>query len=237
MLDLHYTRVKVIVGERINPNQSSYSISYNIHPVCMSPPNCPHPNTIKPQYCVLFFTYCKLNYLIRKAVWCLKNIYSRLAKLTEKHGMLRWKNNTLIKYLFVSCKNCPRLPGMQNEYVHAGDLWWGQKGQYLNYKYSTYVWRIPLLKSPNSWYHYDDVIMSATASEIPSFTIAYSTGHSGTDQRKHKSSASLAFVRGIHRYSVNSPHKGPVTRQISPFDDVIICWKFWTRVYTSPYIP
>ena len=40
--------------------------------------------------------------------------------------------------------------------------------------------------------------------------------------RKHQSSASLSFVRGIHRWSVNSPHKGPVTRKMFPFDDVIM---------------
>ena len=45
---------------------------------------------------------------------------------------------------------------------------------------------------------------------------------SGADQRKHQSSASLAFVRGIHRWPVNSPHKGPVTRKMFPFDDVIM---------------
>ena len=39
---------------------------------------------------------------------------------------------------------------------------------------------------------------------------------------KHRSSASLAFVRGIHRWPVNSPHKGPVTRKMFPFDDVIM---------------
>ena len=44
----------------------------------------------------------------------------------------------------------------------------------------------------------------------------------GADQRKHQSSASLAFVRGIHRWPVNSPHKGPVTRKMFPFDDVIL---------------
>ena len=30
------------------------------------------------------------------------------------------------------------------------------------------------------------------------------------------------FVQEIHRGPVNSPHKGPVTRKMSPFDDVII---------------
>ena len=43
------------------------------------------------------------------------------------------------------------------------------------------------------------------------------------DKKKHQSSASLAFVRGIHRGPVNSPHKWPVTRKMLPFDDVIIC--------------
>ena len=64
--------------------------------------------------------------------------------------------------------------------------------------------------------------MSAMASQITSFTIVYSTVYSDADQRKHQSSASLAFVRGIHRLPVNSPHKGPVTRKMLPFDDVIM---------------
>ena len=47
-------------------------------------------------------------------------------------------------------------------------------------------------------------------------------GHDGADQRKHQSSTSLAFVRGIHRQPVNSPHKWPVTRKMFPLDDVIM---------------
>ena len=46
--------------------------------------------------------------------------------------------------------------------------------------------------------HYCDVIMDAMASQITSLTIVYSTVYSGADQRKHQSSALLAFVRGIH---------------------------------------
>ena len=59
--------------------------------------------------------------------------------------------------------------------------------------------------------HYGDVIIVAITSQITSLTIVYSTVYSDTDQRKHQSSASLAFVRGIHRGPVNSPHKWPVT--------------------------
>ena len=47
-------------------------------------------------------------------------------------------------------------------------------------------------------------------SQITGVSIVYSTVCSGADQRKHQSFASLAFVRGLHRWSVNSPHKGPV---------------------------
>ena len=70
--------------------------------------------------------------------------------------------------------------------------------------------------------HYSDVTISARASQITSLTIVYSTIYSGAYQRKHHSSASLAFFRGIHRWPVNSPHKGPVTRKMFPFDDVIM---------------
>ena len=72
------------------------------------------------------------------------------------------------------------------------------------------------------FWHYNDVMMSAMTSQITSLTIVYSTVYSDTNQRKHQSSASLAFVRGIHRWPVNSPHKGPVSRKMIPFDDVIM---------------
>ena len=70
--------------------------------------------------------------------------------------------------------------------------------------------------------HYNDFIMGTMASQITSLTIIYSTINWGTDQRKHQSSSSLAFVRGIHWWTVNALHKGPVTRNMFPFDDVIM---------------
>ena len=76
-------------------------------------------------------------------------------------------------------------------------------------------WVIPI-------FHYNDVIMSAMTSQINNLTIVYSAVYWGTDKRKHQSSASLAFVRGIHRWLVNSSHKGPVMRKMFPFDDVIM---------------
>ena len=83
----------------------------------------------------------------------------------------------------------------------------------------------------NISHHYSEVIMSAMASQITSLMLVYSTVYSGPDQRKHRSSASLAFVWGFHWWLVNSLHKGPVMRKMFPFDDVIMyklvvlcCW-------------
>ena len=64
--------------------------------------------------------------------------------------------------------------------------------------------------------------MGAMVYQVTSITIVYSTVYSGADQRKHQSSASLAFVWGIHRWPVNSSQKWSVTRKMFPFDDVIM---------------
>ena len=64
--------------------------------------------------------------------------------------------------------------------------------------------------------------MGTMASQITSLTIVYSIVYSGADQRKYQSSTLLAFVKGIHRWQVDSPHKRPVTRKMYPFDDVIM---------------
>ena len=61
--------------------------------------------------------------------------------------------------------------------------------------------------------------MGAIASQITSLTIVYSTVYSDADQRKHQSSASLAFEFPAQ---MNSPHKWPVTRKMFPLDDVIM---------------
>ena len=83
-------------------------------------------------------------------------------------------------------------------------------------------------------YRYSDVIMSTMASQIISLKIVYSTVYSGADQRKYQSSLSLAFVGGIHRCSVNSPHKGPVTWKMFPFDDVIMDKTFYRILKQGP---
>ena len=69
-------------------------------------------------------------------------------------------------------------------------------------------------------HHYNDFIMGAIASQITSLTICLSTVYSNTDQRKHQSSASLAFVRGVHRRPGEFP-----AQMASNAEDVSIWWR------------
>ena len=68
--------------------------------------------------------------------------------------------------------------------------------------------------------------MSAMATQITGVSIVCSAVCSGGDQRKHQSSASVDFVRGINRWPVKFPDKVPVTREMLPFDDVVVCFTF-----------
>ena len=61
--------------------------------------------------------------------------------------------------------------------------------------------------------------MGAMASQITSLTIVYSTVYPGADQRKHRSSASLAFVWGI-----NSPVTGEFPAQMASNTENVSIW-------------
>ena len=76
---------------------------------------------------------------------------------------------------------------------------------------------------PSFAIHYGDVIMGTMACQSTGLLIVYSTVYSGAYQRKHQSSASLAFVG-----PVNSPHKWPLTRKMFPFHDVIMQYTIGT---------
>ena len=83
--------------------------------------------------------------------------------------------------------------------------------------------------------HYNDVKMIAVTSKITCLTIVYSTVYSGADQGKHQISASLAFVRGIHRWPMNSSHKGSITRKC--FHLMTSSWFWWGCSICSFWIP
>ena len=83
----------------------------------------------------------------------------------------------------------------------------------------------------NCYVNYSDVIMCAMASQITGVLIVYSTVCSDADQRTFQS---FVFVRGIHRWPANSPHKQPVTRKMFPFDGAIMSY-YGTE--TKPFTP
>ena len=68
----------------------------------------------------------------------------------------------------------------------------------------------------------DDGIMSAMASEITGVVIVFTTVGSGAYE---KASRLCVFVRGIHRWPVNSPHKRPITQKMFPLDDYIMTYR------------
>ena len=85
--------------------------------------------------------------------------------------------------------------------------------------------------------HYRDVIVSAMASQITSISTVYSVVCSGTNQRKHQSSVSMAFGRGGPPVTGGVPSKGPVTGIMFPFFyDVImfICKSYWRVSVLNP---
>ena len=106
--------------------------------------------------------------------------------------------------------------------------------------FSNKLWGLILHLLGKSFFnHYNDVIMSTMGSQNTRLMIVYSGVYSGANQRKYQSSTSLAFVWGIHQQPVDSPHKGPVTQKMFPFDDVIMKlfyqtdrWLYWGRSST-----
>ena len=83
--------------------------------------------------------------------------------------------------------------------------------------------RLMLVQSKVTLYfHYSDVIMNAIALQIIGVSIVCSSVFFRRRSKKHQSSALLAFVSGIHQWPMDSPHRGPVTRKMFPFDDIIM---------------
>ena len=87
----------------------------------------------------------------------------------------------------------------------------------------------PDVEAPHSSsIHFNNVTMSAMVSQHTGVSIVYSTVRPGVDQRTHQSSALLAFVRGIHRWPVNSPQK-----RASNAENVSIIW--WRHHVFCPH--
>ena len=91
-----------------------------------------------------------------------------------------------------------------------------------------------------SWYcsektcptHYSDVIMSVVASQITVVAIVCPTVRCRS--KKTSKVCATSICEGNPPVTGGSPHKGPVTRKISPFDDVLMSRRIW---YPRKYNP
>ena len=115
------------------------------------------------------------------------------------------------------------------QFCASQDVWRVVNDRQLEYLVPPWEWILQTNKPYRTLLQYDDVIMGAMASQITSLTIVYSTVYSGADQSQHQSSASLAFVWGIHWGPVNSPHKWPVTRKC--FHLMTSSWQYEDNLY------
>ena len=95
--------------------------------------------------------------------------------------------------------------------------------------WSPFQYKEALIRYTLQWHH------NEVASQITSLTIVYSTVSSGADERKYQSFATLAFLRKIRRVPVVSPHKGPVTWKMFPFDDDIMTFE-WFLLYKKNHM-
>ena len=66
--------------------------------------------------------------------------------------------------------------------------------------------------------------MTTMASQITSLTVVYSTVYSDADKKQTSKLCVTGLSVGNSPGPVNSPHKGPVTQKMFPFEDVIM-WR------------
>ena len=145
---------------------------------------------------------------------------------------------SIISQQLNSAVNC-NLDGKHNPVYSVQSLAWLPKARPWmgpGHQYSL-LHCVETVCSENDFLYYSDVMMSMMAFQITSLTIIYSIVDSYADQRKTSKLRVTGFVRGIHRWPVNSPHKWPVTRKIFAFDAVIMSFQKFFEINIYDYCP
>ena len=118
----------------------------------------------------------------------------------------KYMQNILFANMMRLTWRCCQLKKIHN-YVHTTPFWeYILRNHHIMLTTGKQVRKCYIPQLQGRWLHYIDVIISTIASQITSLTIVYPTVNSGADQRNYQTRASLAFVRGIHRSPVNTPH-------------------------------
>ena len=151
---------------------------------------------------------------VHECIHLAPRLISWLHKCVQYSGP--WFSMRMLSYQYRKY-HCVDQTILSSSYLYNGISYTGKKTS-LNWIRTQFfvILTRPCRSQYNAKLHYSDVIMSAMAYQITSLTIVYSTVYSDADhrrRRKHQSSEWLIFVREIHRWPVNSPHKGPVTRK------------------------
>ena len=124
-------------------------------------------------------TYCFINCIYRQRIWETLSTHVHTAStrtLRRAHAHASDKCVIYVNFIYRIKRQC--LISLFRLAMYIGGT------LIKNYLLTYYLYRL----------HYDDVIMGAMASQITSLAIVYSTVYSDANQRKHQSSASLAFV-------------------------------------------
>ena len=139
----------------------------------------------------------------------------------ESYTTLSWCN-AILQYIYLFNDSLGLLMMIRNCVLVMYELVYGRGSQFVSLSVMRLINTLNVIRDLlHRMCHYSDVIMSAMASQINGIASVYPTVCSSANQRKHRMSASLAFVKGIHRWPVKSRQKGPVTRKMFLFDDVI----------------
>ena len=172
------------------------------------------------------YAHWKLKYFATHVyiiLWYLTNLIwlskvGSVWKTRSERDLQMWKKT---KYQFMIQLICPMTISSPLWHKRNTSLWYNELSMPLS-------WINYITKTRPNVDRYSGVIMSAMASLITSVTIICSNICSGAEQRKHQNSASLSFVRGIHRWPVVSRTKGQW-----PGKCFHLMTSSWIRVYTG----
>ena len=115
------------------------------------------------------------------------SIFWNLCFLKPDKTMFKYKINDIpLEYISNNCLYTEEHTGLlpDDKGTKATECWLCRRNP--TQRFRSCFWR--------RIHHYNDVIMGAIASQITSLTIVFSIVYLDTDQRKHQSSASLAFA-------------------------------------------
>ena len=161
----------------------------------------------------------------------------------QRHGHVEWYTDIEINDDESVSPTCSAHKHLYNQIiVHFGSNLYVSKFEAQSWNVLRFL--LPLLRSYlhkkysmlHTSLHYNDVIMSAMASQITSLAIVYPTIYTGADKKKTSKLRVTGLSAGNSPVTGKFPAQWPATLKIFPFDDVIMCyhqWSLWWNAVTQ----